>query len=80
MSQIASSTMTVVASEVHIVPPSGALGSGRLCEKPVIELAFVEHDVRVRGRGDGEVALADVLADARPGHAPQVKQRDRPVA
>lgn len=30
-------------------------------------------------RGDGEVALADVLTDPRPRHAAQVQQRDSPM-
>jgi hypothetical protein len=32
----------------------------------VLELALVGEHVRVGVRGDGEVALADVLADPRP--------------
>jgi hypothetical protein len=36
--------------------------------------------MRVRVRGDGEVALADVLADPRPRHPAQVQERDSAVA
>jgi hypothetical protein len=36
--------------------------------------------VRVRVRGDGKVALADLLADSRPRHPAEVEQADPPVA
>jgi hypothetical protein len=45
----------------------------------VVDLA-VDEDVRVRVRGDGEVALADELADLRPGLALVMEERDASMA
>ena len=45
----------------------------------VVELDLVGEDVAVDVRRDGEVALADVLADSRPGDTGKVQERDTPV-
>jgi hypothetical protein len=42
----------------------------------VVEFGFVDEHVRVRVRRDGEVALADVLTDPRPGDPAEVQERD----
>jgi hypothetical protein len=46
----------------------------------VVELGFVGEHVAVRVRGDGEITLADVLADRRPRHPGQVQEADPAVA
>jgi hypothetical protein len=46
----------------------------------VVELGLVDEEVAVRIRRDGEVALADVLTECRPGHASKMEQRDSAVA
>ncbi len=53
-------------------------GSGE--QVRIVELGLVSENVAVRIRGDGEVALADVLADRCPGDAGQVRGRDPPMA
>jgi hypothetical protein len=45
-------------------------------EARVVEFCFVREDVRVAIGRHGEVALADPLADPRPGDAAQVEQGD----
>ena len=44
-----------------------------------VKLRLVGEHVAVRVRRDGEVALADVLADLRPPHSGEVVQRDSAV-
>ena len=46
-------------------------------EVAVVEFALVRKHVRVGVSGNGEVALADVLADPRPRHPAEVQQRTR---
>jgi hypothetical protein len=45
----------------------------------VVDLVLVDEHVAVRVGGDGEAALPDELADARPGYAAQVQQADAAV-
>ena len=76
-----SASGTVAMSELHGTARSvrsSQHGSGA-DELPVVELPLVHEHVRVRVRGDGEVALPDVLADPGPRHAAEVQQGNAPV-
>jgi hypothetical protein len=44
--------------------------------RAVVEFGLVEEDVTVGIRGHGEVSLADLLADPRPGDAAKVEEAD----
>ena len=50
--------------------------SEQLC---AVDLASVEQRMGVRIRSDRDIAVADVLADVRPGDALLVPERDAPM-
>ena len=68
----------------HLHSPRGGTGGGttRSCpveELRVVEFRLVREDVRVGVRGDREIALPDLLADASPRHSAQVEEADAAV-